>query len=243
MTSLRKFGVELETEECSDYMDLEGSLAWGSKDDGSVNGKEFYSDILYGDDGLAAVGELCNFAKKHGWMVDRHCGYHAHFDMRNESVDSMKAIACAYLLTYEVWNKFVESERNSNFYCGKHSTSLDEIYGCNNWHSFCYGIHRYAWINFHAYYSHKTFEVRLHHGTLNGKEVCNWVRAHAVFMDWASSAGWAKVRNTLLSASDAERFDFMCKIWADAGCADLEDYYKSKAIANKAPWLEEMACA
>jgi hypothetical protein len=223
MPSCRKFGVELETDSCDDYQSLDGGF-WGAKHDGSINGKEFYSGILYGDDGLVACRDICKFARRHGWEVDRHCGYHAHFDMSEESDDSLKAIACAYMLTYEVWCKFVDHSRLENGYCRKHTGNIPDLFSA---HSFTYFANSQGreWINFRAYTKHTTFEVRLHEGTLDASAVCNWVKAHATFMDWASEAGWARVRNTLLCMTLADKLEFMAQIWCQAGCADISEYY------------------
>lgn len=235
MPSQRCFGVELETSECDCYHDLDGSW-WGAKPDCSVYGMEFYSGILYGDDGLAACDDICKFAARHGWNVDDRCGYHAHFDMRGESEDSLKAIACAYLLTYDVWKEFVESNRVEGRYCHGSSASISELYSSTSFSNFAYNQTRYTWINFAAYNHHKTFEVRLHEGTLDGSDVTNWIRAHATFMDWASEAGWAKVRNTLLCMDNAEKFEFIAQVWAKAGCADIGECYRKYAQNNNAEW-------
>jgi hypothetical protein len=228
MPSRRKFGIELETSYCEGYTELEGDDAWGAKDDCSVSGKEFYSDILYGDRGLDAINRLCKFAGEINWVVDRACGYHAHFDMRSETTDSMKAIALAYLLSYDVWCSFVKSARVGAYYCATSSSSINDISNVTDWDTYSCALRRYCWINFASYYVHKTFEVRLHHGTLDGVEVCNWVRAHATFMDWASKVGWDEVKNCLLRSMKSQRFEFLCKIWHDAGCDDLEEYYRNK---------------
>lgn len=229
MPSKRKFGIELETDRCDDYQELMGDPAWGAKNDATINGKEFYSDILYGDDGLDAIERLCSFANNNDWEVDASCGYHAHFDMTAESDDSLKAIAIAYIMTCEVWGKFVDNSRIFNSMCKHNKADLSAIYAIDDWQNFSRFQTRYEWINFAAYSVHGTFEVRLHEGTLDSREICNWIRAHATFMDWASSAGWAKVRNTLICMNNEERLDFIGKLWDRAGCTDLANYYGEKA--------------
>ena len=226
MPSKRKFGVELETDSCDNYEELSGGY-WGAKYDGSINGKEFYSGILYGDEGLEACKDICKFAKHNGWEVDGSCGYHAHFDMTGETEDSLKAMACAYMLTYEVWNQFVDPDRIDNCYCRSHSASISDLYSSRSFSSFVSNQGRH-WVNFSAYNKHRTFEVRLHEGTLDGEEVCNWIKAHATFMDWASKVGWNTVRNSLLCLNNADKFEFIAQIWARAGCAELGEYYGSK---------------
>lgn len=229
MTSKRKFGVEIETSECPNYDGVRNSGCWGAKTDGSISGKEFYSPILWGDEGLNAIRELCEFADNNGWRVDTHCGLHAHFDMRDEDTDSMKAIALAYLLTSDIWHEFVDYSRRSNRYCHSLSIGCGDLYGITDWDSFANRNTRFTWINFNAYSVHGTFEVRLHHGSLNDYEICNWIKAHAAFMDWASSAGWTEVRNALLPMNNAEKFEFIAQVWRDAGYDNLEDYYNSKS--------------
>jgi hypothetical protein len=162
--------------------------------------------------------------------------------MGNESEDSLKAIACAYLLTYNVWKQFVDSDRIDNHYCHASRASISDVYGTKDFSGFAWNQTRYEWLNFVAYSIHSTFEVRLHHGTLDANEVCNWIKAHATFMDWASNAGWAKVRNTLLCMNDADKFEFIAQVWAKSGCADLGAYYKNVACGNCADWAEEVVC-
>jgi hypothetical protein len=227
--SPRCFGVEIETDHCSGHAAALRNTVWGAKNDCSVNGKEFFSTILHGNAGLDAVNNIANVARRNGWGVDDNCGLHVHFDMRDESTDSMKAIGLAYLLTANVWEQFIEEERRDNHYCGPNNTDISELFGVTDFRYWAGSQSRYCWINFAAYYNHTTFEVRSHQGTLNGKEICNWVRAHAIFMDWASRTGWNKVRNMLLTADTAGRMDIIMGVWADAGHDDLVRYYKDKA--------------
>jgi hypothetical protein len=227
--SPRCFGVEIETDHCSGHVSALRNSVWGAKNDCSVNGKEFFSSILSGNSGLDAIDKIANVARRNGWGVDDNCGLHVHFDMRDESTDGLKAIGLAYLLTNDVWFQFVEEDRRDNHYCGPNNTDISELFGVTNFRYWAGSQSRYCWINFASYYNHTTFEVRSHQGTLNGREISNWVRAHAIFMDWASRMGWAKVRNLLLTADTAGRMDIIAGVWAAAGADDLVRYYKDKA--------------
>jgi hypothetical protein len=222
----RKFGVEIETSSCNDWADREDCMDWSAKPDYSVSGLEFVSEILSGYSGINAIREICDYAEEHDWEVDEDCGLHVHFDMREESNDSLKAIALAYKLTYEVWIKFVDRSRWDNRYCKQHSAKCSDIYGARDFEDFARNQTRYEWFNFEAYSKHSTFEVRLHEGTLDGRRICNWVKAHAVFIDWASDAGWAKVRNTLLCMDTNDKMDFIAQLWYKAGYADVAEYYQ-----------------
>jgi hypothetical protein len=227
--SPRCYGVEIETDECPGHASALRNSVWGAKNDCSVNGKEFFSSILSGNAGLEAIAKIAAVARRNRWNVDDNCGLHVHFDMRDESSDGIKAIALAYLLSADVWSQFVAEERRDNHYCGENRTDIAELYGVDNFYYWAGNQSRYCWINFAAYYSHRTLEVRSHQGTCNEKEICNWVRAHAIFMDWAARVGWAKVRNMFLTADTAGRTGIIAGIWADAGADDLIGYYKDKA--------------
>lgn len=99
----RRYGVEIETQKCKDYYSLSGAIPFDAKYDGSISGKEFASTILYGDGGLEAVENLCEFAKNHNWTVNNSCGLHVHLDVSSAKTKELKAIALAYYLSYAFW--------------------------------------------------------------------------------------------------------------------------------------------
>jgi hypothetical protein len=150
--------------------------------------------------------------------------------MRNEDTDSLKSIALAYYLTAPVWGAFVPRERRQNHFCQQNYASARALYEIDNFRGFASSQNRYEWINYNAYDRHRTFEVRLHHGTLNEEEVCNWIRAHAVFIDWAANMGWVGVRQKLLALDVSRKLYFLRELWEEAGCADLGPYYSGKIL-------------
>lgn len=207
--SSRRYGIELETSDCSNYTDYAGP--WGAKHDGSITGMEFYSAILEGDDGLAAIEDLCGFADSNDWSVDSSCGYHLHLDMTGESDDKLFAIAYAYRSYQGLFNKYVSESRWHNSYCSNAHINCAEITlakDSGDFNSFCNRDGR-NWINFRAYYSHTTFEVRLHEGTLNAQKIINWVKMHTHFADWASKTGFEGVREKLDNLTDDGKRDFL----------------------------------
>lgn len=224
--SNRKFGVEIETSYCPGHGGYDSSGNWESKYDGSVSGLEFASVVLSGCTGFAAIHDICNYAEENGWAVDDNCGLHVHFDMRGESNDSLKAIALAYKMTYAVWTRFVDSDRIDNTFCKASRAGCDALYKAPEFFFFAEDQSRYEWINFAAYNRHRTFEVRIHEGTLDGRRICSWVKAHAVFIDWAASVGWAKVRNLFVCMDTDEKAEFIAQLWCAAGCEDVAEYYQ-----------------
>jgi hypothetical protein len=224
----RRYGVEIETQKCQDYYSLSGAIPFDAKYDGSISGKEFASTILYGDGGLEAVENLCEFAKNHDWAVNNSCGLHIHLDVSSAKTKELKAIALAYYLSYAFWLSLVRSDRGRNMYCEPNRTDLPKIKAITSFTEFARYQCRYEWFNFAAYTKHKTFEVRLHQGSIDAKEINNWLRIHSIFMDWASSMSFTKVKNRLLGKSKDELFDYIMQLCKDAGQEDLVDYYNTK---------------
>jgi hypothetical protein len=228
--SERCYGIELETEQCDDYFALANSGAWGAKDDPTVSGKEFYSAILDGDDGLAAIAELADVAEMNDWRIEDDCGFHLHLDARNESDDSLFAVAYAYRATQELWISFVDSSRDDNQYSHRARWTLDDLDPhAGSFRSFV--IHnttsRYEWANFRAYDTHTTVEIRLHQGSIDCEEISNWVKAHTRFMDWAATAGYASVKEALDGLDFVGLFDFIAdKVWQDDS---LGTYYQDRS--------------
>ncbi|GMU26240.1 MAG: hypothetical protein AMXMBFR16_11450 [Candidatus Uhrbacteria bacterium] len=184
--SKRKYGVEIETSRCDNYQRLAGKTIFGAKRDGSIDGIEFVSPILYGDEGLNYVTELCDYGRDNDWTANNSCGLHIHIDVRNESDDELKNIAAAYAKTYDVWKKFVASRRVHCNWCNPHRWTLSDLDGYHDFLSFSYDQDRYYWFNVAAYSRHKTFEVRFMEGTVDDEKINNWIIAHTRFTDLAA---------------------------------------------------------
>ena len=184
--STRKFGVELETSECCGYRQLKDNTIWECKHDCSIDGMEFVSPILYGDEGLEEIEGFCKVAKRMDFRVNRSCGFHAHFDVSNESEDSLRSIAYAYCKTYNLWCSFVAEHRGENRMCGSPDYTLLDIKTNDNFDYFVGKRDRFEFVNWRAYLVHGSFEVRLYQGTLDAEEICNWVIMHARFIDAVS---------------------------------------------------------
>lgn len=226
--SHRKFGVELETSKCPDHHELNGNTSFACKPDGSISGMEFVSPVLSSDKGLAEIRDFCRRANGNGFEVNNACGYHAHFDVSNECAANLKSICFAYLLTYSVWSAFVPRNRRENSFCGAvhwDATRLAAIADLDDFREFVNYQDRYCWFNVAAYRRHKTFEVRLHTATLDAEKVCNWVKAHARFMDWASRKTWKEIRE-VFSGDDNAKFAALAEIWDDA---ELTEYFVGRA--------------
>lgn len=226
--STRSFGVEVETHRCADHMELNGSSAWGCKIDCSVQGREFVSAILSGNEGLDEIHALMEFADLHDWRVEETCGLHIHLDVEGESDASLFSAAAAYLMSSDVWRRFVDSDRRNNSYCHAARREHTVFSDYTTFYEFANGWSRYTWINFAALIRHSTFEVRLHHGSLDDKEICNWIRAHTTFLDWALKQDYDDLIANFESLDTVAKFRKICEVWTAAGCADLVEYYANR---------------
>jgi hypothetical protein len=226
MPSHRGYGIELETATCDGFQELNGNTIWGCHKDSSIEGMEFISPILYGDEGFIEIKNFCAFAKKKDFRVNRLCGYHVHFDMRNETEDSLKAIAYAYSLTYPMWCALVPDNRSENAYCG--SPEYDSRYVIlEDWDYFVGKCDRFEYVNWRAYLVHGSMEIRLYQGTLNATEICNWVLIHSLFIESVKSMTFDSIKE-LFAWGICGQFE---ALEASINNNELSDYWAAKSIA------------
>jgi hypothetical protein len=150
--------------------------------------------------------------------------------MRQENDDSLFSAAYAYRITQELWHCFVNSRRRESSYSHSARWTCADLDGyAGTFRQFVRDEtrDRYEWVNLRAYNEHMTFEVRLHHGSLDEDEVCNWVKAHTRFVDWATTVGCDVVKEKLAGKSSSEQFDFIQReVWQDS---ELGHYYSEKS--------------
>jgi len=226
--SKRKFGVEIETHEDFNYRDLRPHTCFACVPDGSTNGMEFVSPVLYGDQGLDAVKDVCEFARDNNWSVDSACGLHLHCDVSGESDENLKKIAIAYHYTYELWTSFISDSRKRNYYCAKHrwspSTLLNYEY-VMDWVNDVIGGTRYTWCNWNAYGKHKTVELRFHSATLSANKITKFVKANLRFIDWVCSLSMDEVNDLLGGTTVKQQFDAISEYWGPS----VSEFYLERA--------------
>ena len=223
--SKRRFGVELETCDCGGYTHLHGKTEWGCVHECSTPGKEFVSPILRGDNGFAAIRDFCDIADEKGWDVNSSCGLHIHLDISEDSSEECLRIAYAYRKTYTLWKKFVTSNRGDNSMCGSPQYTCDDIRASEHIEDFAESRDRFEFVNWRAYLRHGSFEVRLYGGSLNAREICNWVAIHARFMDAVKSMTYDEL-DEKLGGNIRRHWPALCEMLDDT---DLLDYWRRKA--------------
>lgn len=233
--SFRKFGVEIETSSCPGYIDIKHETVFGCKPDGSVDGMEFISPVLYGDAGLAEIRRICDHAHRLEWKIDSSCGLHLHVDLSSESDENCFKVAHAYAYTYDFWTSFISNARKSNYYCTKHFYNGASFAGYTDFTDWCENVvrgERYSWINWDAYLRLQTIELRHHSATLNGNKICNWVKAHTRFIDKVILSSKGQIVRDLAGCSISDQFEVISEWWDDD---ELSKFYKERAALFHKP--------
>jgi hypothetical protein len=185
---------------------------------------------LFGDQGLDEVIGFCASARRLQWRVNRHCGYHAHFDMENEEWQALRSIAYAYLLTQNLWMQLVSENRSRNSYCGRVDYADTEVIGINSakdWDYFVGERDRFEFINWRAYLVHGSMEIRLHDASLDAPAINNWVMIHARFIDHVKELSLAEIREKFAGDTDCQM-----EAMRDIIGNDVWEYYIEVAERN-----------
>jgi hypothetical protein len=228
--SQRSFGLELESHVDSGYIRLkmDNTSCFGAKFDCTCTGREFYSPILTGDEGLDEVATLCEVADEQGWTADYHCGFHLHLDMRNETLTSLRSIAYAWSQIHPVVVGCVELSRPDSDYCC-HYVEPHQIEMANDLLRFFSRTDRYNFFNFQAYHIHGTFENRLHEGTFDWETIHNWIALNLRITDMAATLPVPVLKVLFDGKSMSEKWAVL-KTWIKD--TDVIDFYEARMKAN-----------
>lgn len=241
----RTFAIEVETASCAGHKDFDGKYAFNCTSDGSISGEEFPSAVLSGDAGLEAITAFLDAANSAKWTVNSDCGTHAHFGVGDLSVDQLKSVAYAYLLTSDAWTSFVSKSRKANYYCQAIKWALADIAAIETHDDFIAFARRqgdscrYQWINWGAYVKRgnnggyrKTVECRLHAGSLDPVKMNNWINCHLRFIEHVSKMTLAQVERAFAGKSGYEQFKALAAIWDDKALADYMSARAAKFGTN-----------
>jgi hypothetical protein len=234
--SPRKFGVEIETHRCDDHINVRGDTVFGCKRDGSIDGMEFVSPVLYGDEGLDEVRKICGHARRLNWRINSSCGIHLHLDLSDESNDSCFKVALAYGATYDFWTSFISNARKRNYYCAPTKYTPADIVGKDDFHDWAHWASqgdRYWWCNWYAYTKQKTVEIRHHAASLNPTKLCNWIKAHTRFIDGAIASSRSDIIRGLEGRNRFDQFELIAQWWDDE---ELEEFYRGRAAEFQKPF-------
>lgn len=238
LDSDRRFGVELETCTPASRYNLGGlqgaltPLGFANKGDGSIRGQEFYTrDVMRGQtslDKVAQATELINDKCE----INETCGYHLHCDLSVCNTPQIKSVALAYHYTYPLWANFVEAGRATTSWCPRHHWNRDDIRGIRDKmgvNDFSCRQDRYQWINFAAYNSFGSVEMRLHEATLDPLTVTNWVKANVRFIDGVQNLSEAKIIRIFANKSINDLYREFRMIWMDH---EVSSFYAARLRQN-----------
>ena len=157
--------------------------------------------------------------------MNSSCGLHIHLDTGKDSPEECLRIAYAYRKSYTLWKKFVTSERAGNSMCGSPQYTCADIRQYEHIEDFVEARDRFEFVNWRSYLRHGSFEVRLYHGSLNAREVCNWIALHARFMDAVKGMTYDEI-DAKLGGNIRTHWPALCDLLGDF---NLLDYWRRKA--------------
>jgi len=218
----RDFGVELETQSGT-HPTLTTHEGFIAKSDCSISGLEFVSPVLRGRRGLRRLRRFMRDGR--GVMqINRHCGFHAHFDMRSVDLNDQQrfAVAAAYMATETQWFAKVTRSRQDNNYCHHWDERylMEYLEGAmyrDNFYDRARLQDRYHWLNVRAFVDHGSFENRLHQGTWNFTKVKNWIVLNLRFIRAASKLRCTRPASNQMSVEEFKEKAALCLQWAESG--------------------------
>lgn len=140
------------------------------KSDGSINaesGKHPHELVICVPQSMREeiVTKVCEVLKRANAKINKSCGLHVHLDMRNRDRELAFAnLVAAQNILYDM--QPASRKENARFCKRDNERSLKEAIRSSD---------RYRGINPLAWEKHKTIEVRMHSGTVNGEKINNWI--------------------------------------------------------------------
>jgi len=113
---------------------------------------------------------VCQALSDCGAFVNKSCGLHVHFDMRNHEARAVGVYARRLGTIVPHLKKMLPKSRRNNQYCVNDFNTVKSTA-------------RYAFINASAFRKHKTIEVRGHSGTVDYTKIFNWIRLMRLVMN------------------------------------------------------------
>ncbi len=93
--------------------------------------------------------------------VNKSCGLHVHFDMRDKTEPEARELATKMSKWLRVLKDLLPAARRANTFCNFESSNLDEHYSA---------------VSMGAYKKQKSIEVRAHSSTTNPIKILHWIR-------------------------------------------------------------------
>lgn len=165
---------------------------WKVVPDGSLTGRggtcEVVSPILRGTDGLTEVRTVMSILRAAGAKVNESCGMHIHIGAEALTQEHQVRMIIAYGKWQGAFTGWIR-ERRINGRWARIRTAQSWAHLADRWGTtsdrriFAHSLDRLYAFNAAAYHRHGTFEMRAHHGSLNGTNACAWIALHIAFAE------------------------------------------------------------
>lgn len=113
---------------------------------------------------VPVLTKVCEVLNSIGAIVNKSCGLHVHFDMRDTTMEKRNEIHAKLFRALPLLTQIVPESRRNNQYCKRNKRALPNYRGS-----------RYRMINATSYHKHSTFEIRLFNSTTNANKIINWI--------------------------------------------------------------------
>lgn len=196
LAELRAQGLEAESEGYTHRT----TPHWKIVSDGSVQGNnafELVSPVLRGLEGLADLERACRALRICGAKVNRSCGLHVHFGMRDATIAHARQVVRNYATLEGTIDQLVAPSRrgSANTYCKSllrgrtlaateaallATTTMQELATAAN--ANC----RYHKVNVQSFFRHGTLEFRQHHASTEFEKISMWVKFLHNLIDYST---------------------------------------------------------
>ena len=190
--ALRNAGIN-----CEDPGYTHATMAtWKVVTDGSLSSRsgacEVVSPVLSGSDGLTEVRTVMMVLRNAGARINESCGMHIHIGVDTLDQDQQANILQAYSEWQWAFTAFVLQRRVNGSWSrlrtrGDWDGLIDSWSNSQDVAYFARQQDRYFAFNVASFHRHGTFEMRSHHGSLNGTNACAWIAMHLAFFDAAKA--------------------------------------------------------
>jgi hypothetical protein len=165
---------------------------WKVVTDGSLSSRdgscEVVSPVLSGTDGLTEVRTVMAVLRTAGARINESCGMHIHIGVDTLTQEHQARIIRAYGKWSWAFTGLILQRRVNNRWAQLRSASGTERlavdWGMSHDLRHTASRHdRYYAFNIASFQRHGTFEMRAHHGSLNGMNASAWVALHTAFFE------------------------------------------------------------
>lgn len=164
------YNEDTALDELANYLKKKGIKGLHVQSDGSLDPEDssenFTAEISCLTSDFKNLEQLCKALAEVGAFVNTSCGLHVHLDMRGKYDDQLSIIKQNFENSLDVLFSLVPESRRGNSYCRK-QVSTD----------------KYSALNTGTLTKYKTFECRLHSGSVSFEKIKNWCEVLKAIVD------------------------------------------------------------